>query len=112
MLKKKQKKLSEDELLEERIRKQHNRVIDKMEKTEPGTPEYDKLQQEEHQFSSRNNETSRIEIADRNSKREHIGKTLISVGGTTVLGAIALAADRISPICSKITQNFFSKTLK
>lgn len=110
--KKKPKKLNEDELLENRILKQHNRIISKMEKTEPGTPEYDKLQQEEHQFASRRNEDKRIKMADKNSRREHIGKTLITVGGTTLLGAKALAQDKIAPICSKVALNFFNKTLK
>lgn len=112
MLKKKQKKLSEAELLEQRIQKEHNRVIDEMEKTKPGTPEYDKLQQEEHQFASRGNEKDRIKISDKNSKREHIGKSLISGGVTAILGAVALQRDKAAPICSKLAQNFFSKTLK
>lgn len=110
--KKKPKKLTKRQEIEEKRLAEHERIVNELAKTEPGTEKYDALQRELHQFDSIDNDKDRIKITDKNSKREHLGKTLISGGVTALLGAVALSKDAVSPMTSKLGQNFFNKILK
>ena len=109
---KKSKKLTKRQEIEEKRLAEHERIMNELAKATPGTDEYDALQRELHSFESIDNEKDRVKNCDKNSKREHIGKTLISGGVTAILGAVALSKDAASPITSKLSQNFFGKILK
>ena len=106
--KKKPKEPTREEKLQERFMAERERCMDALEKEEPGTDKYAKVQQAVHQNESVVNEKKRIEVSDENSKREHIGKTKINVAGSLIGVGIVAVAESKYPFLSNIAKSMSS----
>lgn len=110
---KKQKEPTQLERINEKALNEHERLLNKLNKCDPNSDEYDAVLKELKEFESIQREKEKVQNSSDNSKREHIGKTLIQ-GGVTLLSATALMGLEKggTPIVGKTASTFVASLFK
>ena len=112
----KEKKVKEPTQLErinEKALNEHERLLNKLNSCDPNSDEYDAVLKELKEFESIQREKEKIQNSRDDSKRQHIGKTLIQ-SGVTLLSATALMGLEKSgtPIVGKTASTFVASLFK
>lgn len=112
----KEKKVKEPTQLErinEKALNEHERLLNKLNSCDPNSDEYDAVLKELKEFENIQREKEKIQNSRDDSKRQHIGKTLIQ-SGVTLLSATALMGLEKSgtPIVGKTASTFVASLFK
>lgn len=109
---KKTKEPSQEERINEKVLNEHERLVNKLKECQPNSDEYDAVLKELQQFEEiqRNKEKNRN--CDKDSKRAHIGKSLITTGGgiLTALGLMGL--EKTVPINGQTAKAFINSLFR
>lgn len=109
------KERTTEERLEEinsKVLNEHERLVNKLKSCEPNSDEYDAVLKELKEFESIQREKDKTNNSDKNSKREHIGKTLITSGATLLATISLMGVEKSVPITGKTAQNFISSIFR
>lgn len=108
----KNKKKAEKELLkdiDEKVKKEHQRIVELMQDAEPGTAEYAKLLGQLKELEQIQNQKDKLKNEKDDSKRGQIWKTLIiALANVGIFGAFCLI-ELVVPVNSKILMQYLQK---
>lgn len=111
---KKTKKAAERELLkeiDEKVKKEHKRIIDLMSKAEPGTGEYAKLMGQLKELEAIQNQKDKIQNEKDDSKRGQLLKTLITAAANIGIFVGFCLIELVVPVNSKILMQYLQKLI-
>ena len=100
------------EQIHEMAEEQHKRLYLKLKLLKPNTPEYDAVLKEIKEFEAIQREKDKVKNSDANSKREHIGKSLITTGGTVLMTTALMGMEKYVPIVGNVSKGLVQKILR
>lgn len=112
LFEKKPKELSQEERINKSVLDEHERLLKKLAECQPDTDEYDSVLKELKKFEFIQREKDKNKNADKDSKRNHIVKSLITSGAgiVTALGLMRLEKD--VPLTGNTAKSFINSIFR
>lgn len=109
---KKVKELTQEERINEKVLNEHERLVNKLNSCEPDTDEYDNVLKELKEFEAIQREKDKCKNSDKDSKRSHIGKSLITTGGGIITALGLMGLEKSVPINGQTAKSFISSIFR
>lgn len=106
------KELTQEERINEKVLNEHERLVNKLSKAEPNSDEYDAYLKELRELENINNEKNKLKNCDKDSKREHLGKNLITTGGGIITAGLLMGLEKSVPINGQTAKSFISSIFR
>lgn len=112
LFKKKPKELTQEQRINKGVLDQHERLVKKLSECQPDTDEYDNVLKELQQFESIQRDKDKNKNCDKDSKRSHIGKSLITTGGGIITALGLMGLEKSTPLTGQTAKSFISSIFR
>lgn len=112
LFKKKPKEISQEERINKGVLDEHERLVKKLSECQPDTDEYDSVLKELKEFEFIQREKDKNKNCDKDSKRAHIGKSLITTGGGIITALGLMGLEKNVPITGNTAKSFINSIFR
>lgn len=112
LFKKKPKELSQEERINKGVLDEHERLVKKLAECQPDTDEYDSVLKELKEFEFIQREKDKNKNSDKDSKRSHIGKSLITTGGGIITALGLMGLEKNVPLTGNTAKSFINSIFR
>lgn len=109
---KKVKEPTQEERINSKVLDEHERLVNKLKECQPDTDEYDAVLKELQQFESIQREKDKNKNCADDSKRAHIGKTLITTGGSILTAIGLMGLEKSVPLNGQTAKSFIGSIFR